>query len=79
MATFLLSEDVDKAKARYRVITLDIAENKNLLERLKEIDEAISNVDDSIAKAIRAGKPYTGMNALKNELWHLKYQILEKT
>jgi len=78
MATLLLSEDIKKAKARYTVITHEIAESKNLAEILKELDEAIIKADDLIIKAILNESPYIGLDALKNELWYLKFQILER-
>lgn len=79
MTTLLLSEDIKKAKARYKVIYRDIEENKNLPELLRELDEAIIKADDLIVKAILKGSPHTGLDALKNELWYLKFQVLERT
>jgi hypothetical protein len=78
MTTLLLSEDVKKAKARYTAITNEIAECKNLPEILRELDEAIIKADDLIVKAILNESPHTGLDALKNELWYLKFQILER-
>jgi hypothetical protein len=78
MDTLLLSNDVKKAKARYVAITREIAENKNLPELLKELDEAITMVDESIVNAILKERPHAGLDALRNELWYLKFQILER-
>ncbi|TKK68613.1 hypothetical protein FC093_10865 [Ilyomonas limi] len=78
MVTPLLSENVKKAKARYQSITHEIAENKNLPELLRELDEAIIAADDLLVKAILKGSPHIGLEALKNELWYLKFQILER-
>jgi len=75
----LLSDDVKKAKARCKAITREIAEKKNLSDLLKEVDEAISLVDDSLIKAILNERPHPGLAALNNELWYLKFQILERT
>ena len=79
MTTLLLSDDAKKAKARYTAIKLQIDEKKNLHALLREVDEAISNVDELIVKAIVNGSPHSGLDALRNELWQLNFQILERT
>ncbi len=79
MTTVLLSNDVNKAQARYKAITHQIAERKDLHVVLREIDEAISLADELTIKAILSESPHNGLDALKNELWYLKYQILERT
>ena len=79
MTTMLLSDDVKKSKSRLKAITREIAASKNLGDLLQEIDEAISRTDESIIKAILDERPHTGLDALKNELWQLKFQILETT
>jgi len=78
MTTLLLSEDVKKSKSRLKTITREIAESKNLANLLQELDEAIGMVDESIVKAILNERPHAGLDALKNELWYLKFQILER-
>jgi hypothetical protein len=78
MVTPLLSENINKAKARYRTITHEIEEGRNLQELLKEIDESIIQADDLIVKAILKESPHSGLDALRNELWYLKFQILER-
>ena len=49
MITPLLSENIKRAKERYRTITHEIDEGKNLQESLKELDESIIAADDLIA------------------------------
>jgi hypothetical protein len=78
MNTLLLSENIKKAQARYKAITHEIAESQNLQDLLKEVDEAISMVDELTVKAILNEKPHAGLDAYKNELWYLKFQILER-
>ena len=78
MVTSLLSEDIKKAKARYQTITDEIAEGKNLQDLLKELDESIIQADDLIVKAILKDSPHAGMDALRDELWYLKFLILER-
>jgi hypothetical protein len=79
MTTPLLSENINKAKARYRTITHEIAEGKDLQEVLKELDESIMQADDLIVNAILKESPHSGLDALRDELWYLKFQILERT
>jgi len=78
MNTPLLSENIKQAKARYKIITLEIADGRNLQDLLKELDESIITADDLIVKAILKGRPHTGLDALRDELWYLKFQILER-
>lgn len=78
MITPLLSDDIKKAKARYQTITHEIAHGKNLHELLKELDESIMQADDLIVKAILKEHPHAGLDALRDELWYLKFQILER-
>lgn len=79
MTTLLLSEDTRKAKARFNTICHEITESRNLPALLRELNDAISVADDSIIKAILNERPYSGLDALKNEFWYLKFQILEKS
>jgi len=79
MITPLLSENVKQAKERYTTITHEIAEGRNLQELLKELDESIIAADDLIVKAILKERPHAGLDALRDELWYLKFQILERT
>ena len=67
-----------KAQPKYNTFTVNIDEGKSSLDLLKEVDEKIVNIGALIAKAISEDKPHAGMDALKNELWYLKYQILER-
>ena len=78
MITPLLSENIKQAKARYRIIIHEIANGRNLQESLKELDESIMAADDLIVKAILKGRPHSGLDALRDELWYLKFQILER-
>jgi hypothetical protein len=78
MTTPLLSDNINKAKARYQSITHEIAEGKNLQDVLKELDESIMQADDLIVKAILKESPHSGLDALRDELWYLKFQILER-
>ena len=77
MTTMLLSDDVKKSKSRLKAITREIAESRNLSGLLHEIDEAITRADENIVKAILEERPHAGLDALKDELWQLKFQILE--
>jgi hypothetical protein len=78
MTTPLLSDNIKKAKDRYKTISHEIAEGKNLQEVLKELDESIMQADDLIVKAILKESPHSGIEALRDELWYLKFQILER-
>ena len=75
MTAFLLSS---KAQPKYNTFTVDVDEDKSSLDLLQEVDEKIVNVGGLIATAISEDKPHAGMDALKNELWYLKYQILDR-
>ncbi len=77
--TLLLSENSKKSKSRLEAISREIAESKNLSDQLKEIDEAIIMADESIINAILNEHSHSGLDALKNELWQLKFRILERT
>ncbi len=79
MTTPLLSENIKKAKARYEIISQEIDEGRNLQEVLQELDESIMQADDLIVKAILKEGPHSGLDALRDELWYLKFQILERT
>ena len=79
MTTPLLSNNVKDAKARYKTISHEIADGRNLQEVLKELDESIMQADDLIVRAILKDSPHSGIEALRDELWYLKFQILERT
>lgn len=79
MTTLLLTKkESKKTQPKYNTITIEVDEGKSSLDLLKEVDEKIVNLDMLIARAISENKPHAGMEALKNELWYLKYQILEQ-
>lgn len=57
----------------------NIKNNINLDAHKKDVDGAIKEVENSINSAKAAGTPYVELEKLKNELYYLKYEILERT
>lgn len=69
----------EKVIGLYKKILSDIRNDVNLDIHKKDVDGAIKEVENSIHSAKRSGTPYVGLEKLKNELYYLKYEILERT
>ncbi|ANE49585.1 hypothetical protein SY85_02770 [Flavisolibacter tropicus] len=62
----------------YKAILADVLDNQNLQEHLDNVEGSIAEVDDLIATAKQNGQKTEGYETFKNELYFLKYQILER-
>lgn len=60
----------------YASIYKDILEHKNLSVHLKDIEQAIKDLDEVYDRA--SGKPSPRLDEIKNDFYFLKYQILER-
>ena len=72
-------KQVETVTGLYRKILTDILNNVNLEHHKKDVEGAIGEVEISINSAKEAGTPFVGLEKLKNELYYLKYEILERT
>lgn len=62
----------------YRKTIDDIESGINLQGHLEEINAGIEIINEQIALCIKKGEETKGYEALKNEYFYLKWQILEK-
>lgn len=66
------------ANEHYKRILLETLNNENLEKNLEEVEEAIAEVDKLIKENQMQGKQTSTLSNIKNELYYLKYQILER-
>ena len=64
---------------QYKFIIADINNGIDLDKHLTEIEAAIKEVDLLIIRAKKEGTKTEGYENLKNELYYLKFLILEKS
>jgi hypothetical protein len=62
----------------YEDVLNDIHESKNLDHHLKEIESEIELMNGFIKRAVEAGIEKQGFDVWKNQLFYLKWQILER-
>lgn len=62
----------------YRKTQDDIENGINLQEHLEEIEAGIEVINEMIALSKQKGEDTKGYEALKNDFFYLKWQILEK-
>jgi hypothetical protein len=70
--------DTTRLMEIYKTILADVLNNQNLQEHLDNVEGSIAEVDDLIATAKQNNQKTEGYEVLKNELYFLKYQILER-
>ncbi|RYY65952.1 MAG: hypothetical protein EOO13_16480 [Chitinophagaceae bacterium] len=70
--------DLSLDSERYNTILSDILQGKNLHAHLQEIEAAIKDVEKFIALALLRQEDAQEYAALKNQLYYLKYEILER-
>ncbi|RYZ24298.1 MAG: hypothetical protein EOO10_20520 [Chitinophagaceae bacterium] len=70
--------DLSLDSERYNTILSDILQGKNLPVHLQEIEAAIEDVEKFIALALLRQEDTQEYAALKNQLYYLKYEILER-
>ena len=70
--------DLSSANEHYKRILLETLNNQNLEKNLEEVEEAIAEVDKLIKENQMQGKGTSTLSNIKNELYYLKYQILER-
>ncbi|NTS41904.1 hypothetical protein HRG84_13390 [Flavisolibacter sp. BT320] len=70
--------DLSLDSERYNTILTDILQGKNLQPHLQEIEAAIKDVETFIALAHLRQEDTKEYAALKNQLYYLKYEILER-
>ena len=68
-------DESEHAGRMYLAVAKEIAEGKNLERHLKDIEGEIAKVEASIA---REKKPTPNLDSIKNNLYYLKWQILER-
>lgn len=69
---------IEEMKKWYWDVVLDIAACRNLEIRSKEVDEIIQEIRIKRDGAVAKGEPYKGFDDLINEIYFLKYEILER-
>ena len=62
----------------YSVMLSDIKEGKNLNQRLEETESLIIDLDKEISEAQDKPKLLKALEDIKNSLFYLKYEILER-
>ena len=62
----------------YQQFLVDILENKNLDNHLRDVNTAISDLENLIAKEKTVGRETPRLEDLKNDFYYLKYEILER-
>lgn len=65
--------------ANYTAILVDILKGKDLEKHMVEVEKAISEIDKSIDSAKEDGTPHDVLDRIKNLLYQLKHEILERT
>ena len=63
----------------YQRVYDDILNNRNLDAHKKDVEDAIKEIEISIDSAIQAGTPHVALSNIRNALFYLKYEILERT
>jgi hypothetical protein len=63
----------------YTRVRIETYQGINLDKNLAEVEETIKMLDDSINDAKANNSPIQGYENLKNELYFLKFEILERT
>lgn len=71
-------EQVENIKEAYLKVYKDILQGLNLETHLKDVELAIVNVEKSIAVHEQQGLKTDFLHVTRNELFRLKYEILEK-
>jgi uncharacterized protein YaaW (UPF0174 family) len=72
-------KQVENIIGLYKSILSDIKDNIKLDVHKKDVESAICEVENSINSAKAAGTLFDELEKLKNELYYLKYEILERT
>jgi hypothetical protein len=74
-----MDNGIAQTVASYTAILVDILKGKDLDKHKVEVEKAIFEIDKSINSAKEAGTPYDALDRIKNLLYQLKYEILERT
>lgn len=74
-----MDNGIAQTVASYTAILVDILKGKDLEKHKIEVEKAISEIDKSIDSAKEAGTPHDALDRIKNLLYQLKYEILERT
>ncbi|OLY92463.1 hypothetical protein SAMN05444008_102424 [Cnuella takakiae] len=69
-------KDWKNAQNVYASLYNDILANKNLDKHLEDVEQAIKELNTIIAK--EGGAPTPRLDEMKNDLYFLKFQILER-
>lgn len=71
--------DIEKIKSAYQTAYIDIVQGKNLQKHLEDVSGAIEELGTAIADhRDQKGEDPQSMLVVKNELFRLKYMILEQ-
>lgn len=70
--------DLNLDKDRYNAILSDVLKGKNLEAHLHEIEGAIEDVEKFIGLATLQKEDTKEYESLKNQLYYLKFEILER-
>ncbi|MEX6689242.1 hypothetical protein QTN47_17160 [Danxiaibacter flavus] len=71
-------QQAENVRSAYKRVFMDVMQNISLEEHLKDIEGAIEEIDISIAKERDNGGKTTSLESVKNDLFYLKWQILER-
>lgn len=66
------------AKQIYQQILNDVLDGQNLQMHLEDVNAALMKIEEAIQEAVSRDQETEGYKKLKNELFFLKFQILER-
>lgn len=69
---------VDHIKRMYVSIYKDILQSKNLELHLKDVEQAVMEIDNLIKSTMRTGRSTAALEDIKNNLYYLIYEIKER-
>lgn len=72
------NEFIERFKINYQTALQEILEGKRLEYHLADVNATIGELETKIYEAKKTGQPYGGFESLKNEVYYLKYEILER-
>jgi hypothetical protein len=74
-----IEKEAERIRALYQGIKNEIYHGLNLEEHLQYVNEVIEEIDKKIAAVKAEGRTCEAFDIIRNDLFYLKYQILERT